>query len=101
MGVDLHGKRGEELAALASSELARWSSQRQVPFYLHEGNVLRELLLDVLQPPERLPEGGEVGDHGPQAALRHKPGQDVPRGAVQQVELHVQGLAFLFHKRAE
>lgn len=62
---------------------------------LYEGDVLGKLLFDVVQPLLRLSEGGEVGHHGAQTAVRHEAGQDFSRSPAQQVELDVQPLAVL------
>lgn len=47
--------------------------QKEGPIYktvdLYEGNVLWKHLLEILQPLQRLSEGGEIRHHGPQVAL--------------------------------
>jgi len=63
--------------------------------YLYERHVVWETLFEALQRLAGGPEGREVRDHRPQAAVRHEAGQHLGRGAAEQVELDVQGFAFL------
>lgn len=63
--------------------------------YLYDGNVFWKSLFDILQPPERLSEGGEVRHHSPKATVRHKARENVPCFTMQQVELNVQVFTFL------
>lgn len=48
---------------------------------LYEGNIIWKLLLDIVQPLQRLSEGGEVCHHGSQLMLRNKPWEELPRRA--------------------
>lgn len=64
-----------------------WKQENQP--HLDERNVLWKLLLDILQPLERLSEGGEVCHHGSQLMLGNKPWKELPRRAAEQVELDV------------
>ena len=63
--------------------------------YLYERDVFWKTLSEALKRLEGAPERGEVCDHRPQAAVRHKAGQQLLWGPGEQVELEGQLCAFL------
>ena len=69
--------------------------QSQCLLYLYKGDVIWETFLNFLQPLKRRPERGEIGHHGANMVISHKPREHFSSRAMEQVELDVQRAAFL------